>query len=114
MPYRVKVHFEKKYTAVKVTDGHNTYVDKNGKKLEKLDVNSGDMFEISVALFNGAGTVIVDAKDGGADIHFPPYRIPADCDYDGNIKVPRTAAASQSDVDKLSEEIEAIKQRMGP
>ncbi|EGE61098.1 UNVERIFIED_ORG: hypothetical protein GGI63_003285 [Rhizobium esperanzae] len=114
MPYIVKVHFEQKYTAVKVTDGHNIYMDTSGKKLENLDVAPGDTYKISVGLFNGAGTIIVDAKDGAADIHFPPYRIPVDCDYDGNIKVPRTAAASQSDVDKLSEEVEAIKQRIGP
>jgi protein involved in polysaccharide export with SLBB domain len=113
MPYRVKVHFEKPYTAVTVSNGHYPYVDTHGMTLENLNVGAGAMYQISVALINGAGTVVIDATDGADKIRFR-YAIPFDCDNDGNIEVPKIAAVSQSDVDKLTEEIEAIKQRIGP
>ncbi|MBX4875742.1 hypothetical protein HJA87_10255 [Rhizobium bangladeshense] len=111
MPYRVKVHFEEQYTELTVSNGHYPYSDIGGKKLEKLDVNPGDMYEISVPLISGAGTIVVSATDGAAKLRFR-YAIPNDCDDYGNIEVPKTEAASQSDVDKLTEEIQAIKQQI--
>ncbi|RFB82148.1 hypothetical protein B5K08_31050 [Rhizobium leguminosarum bv. trifolii] len=106
MPYRVKVHFEKKYTAVTVSDGFNPYVDIHGITLKNLNVGAGAMYEISVGLFNGAGTVIVDATDGAANQF--PYAIPVDCDNDGNIKVPKVAAVSQSDLDNLDAQVKNL------
>lgn len=116
MPYRVKVHFKNKYAAVTVTNGYYPYVgiyDKELVELVNLDVDPGDMFEISVPLINGAGTVIVYGTDGAAKLRFG-YAIPRDSDYDGNIYFPKPAAVSQSDFDKLAEEIKAIKRQIGP
>ncbi|MBX4924658.1 hypothetical protein [Rhizobium binae] len=113
MPYRVKVHFKNKYTAVTVTNGYYPYVDINNKKLVNLNVDPGDMFEISVPLIQGAGTVIVYGTDGAAKLRFG-YAIPHDSDYDGNIYVPKPAAVSQSDFDKLTEEVNALRERIGP
>ncbi|ACE93462.1 hypothetical protein RHECIAT_PA0000116 (plasmid) [Rhizobium etli CIAT 652] len=96
-----------------MTNGYYPYVDINDKKLENLDVNSGDIFEISVPLIHGAGTVIVHVTDGAAKLRFR-YAIPNDGDYDGNIYVPKTEAVSKSDFDKLTDEVNALKERIGP
>ncbi|MBP2448866.1 hypothetical protein [Rhizobium leguminosarum] len=113
MPYKVKVHFEKPYSEVTVTNGHYPYLDKNGLKLENLNVAAGAMYEISAALINGAGTVIVYVTDGTARLRFR-YAIPNDSDYDGNIYAPKTEAVSKGDFDKLTDEVNALKERIGP
>lgn len=114
MPCIVKINFKKAYTAVTVTNGHNPYVDKNNVTLENLSVLANATYEISVALINGVGAVIAYATDGANNLRFT-YTIPDDCDGNGNINVPKTAAvsqaASQADFEKLAQEVEALKER---
>ncbi|MBY4610695.1 hypothetical protein K6M90_23925 [Rhizobium sp. 9T] len=114
MPYRVKIDFERSYNPVTVSNGHYPYRDIHGTPLEDLNVAAGNMYEISVALIHGTGTVVIETKDGSEDILFP-YAIPRDCDVLGKIYVPPMTAASQSDVEKLAEEVAGLKQAiMGP
>lgn len=111
MPCLVKIHFKHAYTAVTVSDGHIPYTDTHGLLLDKLNVVAGAMYEISVPLIHGVGTVIINAKDGASDLR-STYVIPDSCDADGNIDFPKISAALQNDLDKLTKEVGAIKQQI--
>jgi hypothetical protein len=115
MPCEVTINVKEAFTALTVDDGHSPYVDKNNQKLEDLNVGPA-LFQISVPLdSNNEGMVFVRGTDGKSKNRIFQYSIPDSRDAEGNIYVPKIAAASQSDVEKLAEEIAALKQEiMGP
>lgn len=115
MPCDVTINVTEAFTALTVDDGHSPYVDKNNQKLENLNVGPA-VLRISVPLdSNNEGMVFVRATDGRSKNRIFQYSIPDNRDAEGNIYVPKIAAASQSDLDKLAGEVEALKQEIaGP
>ncbi|ANL36809.1 hypothetical protein AMC82_PB00119 (plasmid) [Rhizobium phaseoli] len=114
MPYNVTINVTEAFTDLTVDDGLNPYVDKNNLKLENLDAGPS-IFEIEVEADNSGNAVVyVNATDSSSKFRKFTYNFPQVSDP-GNIYVPKPTAASQSEVDKLAEEIKAIKQQIaGP
>ncbi|MBY5333762.1 hypothetical protein HFO99_07365 [Rhizobium leguminosarum] len=116
MPCDVTIDVTEAFTAFTVHDGLSPYVDKKGQKLENLAVSPGT-FDMSVALdSNNEAMVFVRATDAKSAQRIFKYNIPDERDASGKIYVPRivatSQAASQSDLDKLAEEVESLKERM--
>ncbi|MBY5770380.1 hypothetical protein GFL91_14285 [Rhizobium leguminosarum bv. viciae] len=112
MPCDVTVLVEQAVTALTVGDGLNPYFDKNNLKLENLTAGPST-FETSVPLdSNNEAMVFVRATDVNSIQQIFKYNIPDELDGEGKIYVPKRVAASQSDLDKLAEEVESLKERM--
>lgn len=115
MPCQVTIEVTEPFTAFTVDDGYIPYVDKNKQKLENLAVGTPSTFEISVPLdSNNEAMVFVRGADSKTKQWTFKYGIPDELDAGGKIYFPKIAAtfqaASQSDLDKLAKDVQALNQ----
>lgn len=114
MPCRVLITATYDLTAVTATDRitNSLCFDKNSKKnIENLPLASKDTFDTSVELRNGKGRISIEATDASATNSYR-YEIPADCDAEGKINIPKNEAASQNDLENLRQEVQDLERRI--
>ncbi|MBB2701358.1 hypothetical protein EFD56_08720 [Rhizobium phaseoli] len=117
MPYKVSIYFAKDYASITVKDWLSDSICMDiltDTELKYVAVKKSATFQVLIGQKNNVGEVIIDEAAAGATSIPTSYKIPAELDATGTITFPKPAAVSQSDIGKLTEEIEAIKQRIGP
>ncbi|MBY5324795.1 hypothetical protein ACCT03_20225 [Rhizobium johnstonii] len=113
MPYKVDVYVARTYAAVTVKDWltNSPCVDtETNQKIENVPVNPSATFHTSVGHKGREGIVTIEATDTKSQASSDEYKIPVDLDAKGTITFPKEKAASQSDLHKLGQDVQALKQ----
>ncbi|WP_049732984.1 hypothetical protein [Rhizobium ecuadorense] len=113
MPCELKINVTEAFTGFTVrNDQGKPYRDKNNLLLKNLAAGPS-LFEVTVALDdNNQAVIYVDATNATSVPSSSRYNIPDDCAPGGNIYVPKIAAALQSDLAKLAEDVQKLTQHI--